>query len=599
MIRLRLLGPPRATVDGEPAPPELMWRKHLAVAAYLALAPDRRASRSQLAGLLWGDKPEKAARGSLAEALRVIRGCAGDGLEDAGAGFVRFAEGAVRTDTERFTALIEAGDPVAAAGLVEGELLEGLAIPDAWEFEEWLAGQRRSWRSRSEEALIAGADAALAGGRPAAAHELARRALALSPTSEAACRASMRCLCLRGDRGGALELFESFSAHLEEELGIPPTDETVALAERVRSQRSWRLPAARTARSPRGAETRRAPLVGRSDELEALVGQWRACLRAGEVRVAVIAGDLGTGRSRLLDELLARARLDGATTAVVRAVPADRDSDGAVLDALARAVGIDPELRGLGLIDQLRDAAGGSPLVLAVDDATWADETSLSELERVASRLDDAPVMLVLVTGRRHGTGPLSRVCAELGTGIPGTLVGLDRLGYESLRELTGWAVPGYDEEATERLTRRVVADTAGYPLLAVELLHAVAQGLAPEPDAGVWPETHRTLDQTLPGDLPGNLVAAIRVGFRVLTDEAQRALAAAAVLEPPTPAARIAAVTGLDDAALQEALDELEWEHWLLSDARGYSFLASLVREIVARDMVTEGQKRRILGRT
>ena len=599
MIELRLLGPPSATVDGEPAPPELLWRKHLALTAYLALAPDRRASRSRLAGLLWGDKPEKAARGSLAEALRILRGCTDDGVEDAGAGFIRLADGAIETDTERFLARLEADDPVAAAELVRGELLEGLAIPDAWEFEEWLAGQRRSWRARSEEAQVAGAEAILAAGRPAEAYDLAQRALALTPTSEAACRAGMRCLCLTDDRGRALELFERFTEHLRDELGIEPSEETAALAERVREQRRWQRPVAIPDRSARGAESRRTPLVGRGAELETLVGEWQACVRAGTPRIAVIAGDLGTGRTRLLEELLARARLDGATAAVVRAVAADREADGAVLAALAHAAGLDPGARGPDLHDRLRDAASDSPLVLAVDDAGWADSTSLGELERIASRVTDAPILMAVVTGRRPSRETLTRLSAELGADLPGALVTLDPLDYEPMRELTAWAVPEYDDPAVERLTRRVAADTAGYPLLAVELLHAVAHGLSPEASAGSWPETGRTLDQTLPGDLPETLVAAIRVGFRVLTDPAQQALSAVAVLDPPASPERIARAAGLDDDALAGALDELEWEHWLVADARGYAFLAPLVRDIVARDMITEGQKRRMLGRT
>ncbi|MGK7312761.1 MAG: BTAD domain-containing putative transcriptional regulator [Candidatus Longimicrobiales bacterium M2_2A_002] len=599
MIELRLLGPPSATVDGEPAPPELLWRKHLALTAYLALSPDRRASRSRLAGLLWGDKPEKAARGSLAEALRILRGCTDDGVEDAGAGFIRLADGTIETDTDRFLTRIEADDPVAAAGLVRGELLEGLAIPDAWEFEEWLAGQRRSWRARSEEALVAAAGAVLAAGRPADAYRLGQRALDFAPTSEAACRVGMKCLCLTDDRGRALELFERFAEHLRDELGIEPSEETVALAERVREQRSWQRPVAVPDRSARGAESRRTPLMGRGAELETLVGEWQACLRTGSARIAVIAGDPGTGRTRLLEELLARARLDGAATAVVRAVAADHDADGAVLAALVHATERDPDARGPDLDDQLRDAASGSPLMLAVDDADWADSASLNELERIASRVTDAPILLALVTGRRPGREALTRLCAELGSDMPGALVSLDRLGYEPMRELTAWAVPDYDDAGVERLTRRVAADTAGYPLLAVELLHAVAHGLSPEDSVGSWPETGRTLDQTLPGDLPDTLVAAIRVGFRVLTDAAQQALSAVAVLEPPASPERIARATGLGEAALADALDELEWEHWLVADARGYTFLAPLVRDVVARDMVTEGQKRRMLERT
>lgn len=70
-------------------------------------------------------------------------------------------------------------------------------------------------------------------------------------------------------------------------------------------------------------------------------------------------------------------------------------------------------------------------------------------------------------------------------------------------------------------------------------------------------------LDQTLPGELPDALVAAVR--------------------------------TVVERHALDAALDELEWQRWLSSEARGYSFVARIVREVVAQDMLTPGQRRRI----
>ncbi len=55
---------------------------------------------------------------------------------------------------------------------------------------------------------------------------------------------------------------------------------------------------------------------------------------------------------------------------------------------------------------------------------------------------------------------------------------------------------------------------------------------------------------------------------------------------------------TGLAAAALPAALDELEWQRWLEADSRGYSFVARLSKQIVARDMLTGGQRARIRER-
>src|SRR5207249_11091311 len=105
-----------------------------------------------------------------------------------------------------------------------------------------------------------------------------------------------------------------------------------------------------------------------------------------------------------------------------------------------------------------------------------------------------------------------------------------------------------------------------------------------------------RTLDSTFPGDLPDTIVASIRVGFRCLTRAAQQALVAAAILGDRVAASRIGCATDPKGDALHPALDELEWRRWLAAEPRGYVFVARIVRDVVARDMVTEGERQRIL---
>jgi len=171
----------------------------------------------------------------------------------------------------------------------------------------------------------------------------------------------------------------------------------------------------------------------------------------------------------------------------------------------------------------------------------------------------------------------------------------LGRLTTESLHELVRWALPSYADESVDRLARRIAADSAGLPLLAFEIAHAIAQGLDLEAADGAWPHPMRTLDSTFPGDLPDTIIASIRVGFRCLTRAAQQALVATAILGDRVPAKRISCATDLKGEALHAALDELEWRRWLVAESRGYVFVARIVRDIVLRDMITEGERLRI----
>src|SRR2546422_7674140 len=99
-VYCRVLGPARVTVDGADAPPELLWRKHLALLVYLARSPRKSRTREHLVGLLWSDRDEKQARHSLSEALRVLRRVVGGARGPAAGGQGRRAGGPQSTTPE-------------------------------------------------------------------------------------------------------------------------------------------------------------------------------------------------------------------------------------------------------------------------------------------------------------------------------------------------------------------------------------------------------------------------------------------------------------------------------------------------------------------
>ncbi|MGZ8392817.1 MAG: hypothetical protein ACXWWK_08270, partial [Gemmatimonadales bacterium] len=184
------------------------------------------------------------------------------------------------------------------------------------------------------------------------------------------------------------------------------------------------------------------------------------------------------------------------------------------------------------------------------------------------------------------------KIVSEVG----GQTVRLRVLDLAGLRHLAERMLPGYDPVAIDRVVRRVATDSAGLPLLAVELLRAVALGLDLGTLAGTWPEPFRTLDQSLPGHLPDAVVAAIRIGVRRLSPPAQRVLTASAVLGDLVPPALLERALSLETEDVGRALDELEWHRWLVAEPRGYSFVARIVRQVVERDIVTPGQRRRVM---
>ncbi|UCF40762.1 MAG: AAA family ATPase, partial [Gemmatimonadota bacterium] len=582
-----------------------------------------------LIGLLWADKPESSARHSLREAIRVLRRAVGEDHLTTEHDQVQLAAGAVQLDTEEFAALEQQGEWQQAAALAAGDFLEGFSVPDASGFEDWLGAERLQWRRRTVTVLVHWAEGLLDRGQLGEAAGVAARALDLDPGANGGVQVAMKALAITGDRAAALERYEQFAKRLQE-VGATPDADTQTLAQRVRQEREWRL-SGEVPRAPeQGAELRRAPLVGREAELERLLDAYATCARERLATACVIEADAGLGKSRLAEELLTRARLDGAAIAAVRAVEADGEEPwsgtlglarGGLLDAggLAaasasalgafaaeipdwadrfRAAAPSGGTLGTALRDLLRVVAEEQPTILAVDDAQWLDRDSLLALIAAVRDLSALPLYVLFGVQPHPPRSELDDLRSRLGRDVPGTTVHLEPLDATAVRQLAAWAVPTFETAELDRLARRVAADSAGAPLLAVELLHAVALGLDLGTITGAWPEAAKTLDQTLPAELPDAVVAAIRVGFRRLTKDAQQLLAAAAVLGDRVEVGRLERATDVHGKALTAALDELEWQRWLVAEPRGYAFLARIVRDIVARDMLTEGQRQRILQR-
>ena len=624
MITCRVLGPVSLDVDGDPVPPELLWRKHLALLIYLARSPKRARTREHLTGLLWPEKEESAARHSLNEALRVLRRAAGDEALEATAGQVRLTGDLVCLDTDQLEGWIAEGAWSAAADIVAGEFLEGFAVPGAEAFEDWLRVERMHWKERSLIALLGLSEAKLRQGHTAAALAAARRAEALDPYSDLATRAVMLALAVEGDVAAATTHYERFVAALSTAVGTGPGEATRQLVERIRSTRGPR----RSEPPPDQTERRRAPLVGRDRELGQLLALWEPC-RAGQGATAIVLeGDSGSGKTRLLDEFATRARLSGATVTLVRAVEADLSEPGSGLVGLARGGLLDaPGLpaaspqalaafaavipdwaerfrpaehsaAGMPLAQAaasiLEAALDGGPLVLAVDDAQWVDRASLLCLGAVLRDFSRAPLCVMLAALPEPPREELDELRRRVGQDIPGARLALRPLDSAALRELASWALPAYDRVALERVCRRVASDSAGLPILAVELLSAVAQGLDLHQGSAAWPEPLKTLTQSVPGGLPEAVIAALRVGFRRRSQPAQQVLAAAAVLGDRVTETILARATGLELPAVQAALDELELQRWLETTGQGYGFVARLACQVIARDMVTPGQRAR-----
>jgi class 3 adenylate cyclase/tetratricopeptide (TPR) repeat protein len=336
--------------------------------------------------------------------------------------------------------------------------------------------------------------------------------------------------------------------------------------------------------------------VGRAAERDRLTELWRQA-QEGSLRLALIGGEAGVGKTRLSTHLALQAHGQGATVLYGRCdedlgVPYQpwaqalrhfvAEAPQALLRAhaerhggdLARLVpGLGDRLSGLPAPRQsdpeteryllyaavaglLEGAGEQEPVVLILDDLHWADGPTLSLLRHVVTA-GSAMRMLIVGTYRDSDLArehPLTALLADLHReqGVQRLrLTGLEAEDVLALME----AVAGQDmEEEGRELAREITRETAGNPFFAGELLrHLTESGAIVQEDGGRWRLVGEVSDLGLP--------QSVRevVGRRVerLGSDARTALSAGAVVGRDFDLDLLVAVVEIDEARLLELLEE------------------------------------------
>lgn len=247
-LSISLLGTFQVRLAGEPVA-DFATDKVRALLAYLAVEAERDHRRQTLAGLLWPDFPEGAARTNLRNALANLRRAIGD--RQVSPPFLQITRQTIQfnrasdygLDVTTFSTLLAnkgAARPgiaslEAGVALYRGPFLEGFALADSVPFEEWLLLNREALSRQLWAALHRLAEAYEEQGAYEQALGYARRQVALEPYQEEGQQQVMRLLALQGRRSEALAQYETCRQVLMDELGVEPSAETVALVERIRA----------------------------------------------------------------------------------------------------------------------------------------------------------------------------------------------------------------------------------------------------------------------------------------------------------------------------------------------------------------------------
>jgi DNA-binding SARP family transcriptional activator len=615
VVQLTLLGGFAARLSSGPAL-AFPRKKSEALLAYLAMHAGQRQARDKLAALLWGETTDARARHSLRQALVALRRAmpartAALLVEDGDAVAVNPA--AIEVDALHFQRLAAAGTPEAlqrAAALYRGDLLEGLAVAEP-PFEAWLSTERERLREMALEALVRLLAHQMRGEATEPALQTALRVLGLDPAQEAVHRAVMQLHARRGRRAAALRQYQVCVGVLERELGLEPEAETKQLYREIlqaaRADGGPTAPGVRPAPPPLPGPGSDTPLVGRRAELArlqaALDEAWR-----GHGAVALVHGEAGVGKSRLVEAVVTAAHATGGRVLLGRAHESeqvlpfspwvDALRSGHVVPHLADELAdpwraelarLFPELRGAAsepptgddyvrlfeaLARVVQYLASGSPLLVVLEDLHWADDMSHRLLLFLARRIPDWPV-LVLGTVRgeelvgapvlRRSTSQLARQPRFLSL----TLAPLSDVETTALvRALTRGRL---DEAAIERLAGHVWRASEGNAFMAIETLRMLEAG---DPSTA-----------TAPG-MAAPVRDMIAARLERLTDAGRRLAGLASVIGREFDFAVLAHAGDLGAAQAAEGVEELVARRILHATGERLDFTHDRLRE-VAYDLV------------
>jgi DNA-binding SARP family transcriptional activator len=446
--------------------------------------------------------------------------------------------------------------------------------PPTKELSTWLEDYRDDLIHKLQTRLSKDLLRARQGADWSAVNRIARGLLGLDPLNETATLGLAESMARVGSKQQAIQLLHSYAqdvgvAHAH--LTLPSRFLTRRIAEDVN-----------VARMPKAA------VVGRATELRQLTSAWSNA-RSGQCLLTWVTGEKSVGKSRVLDELTALARLDGSGTVLTfRPFLGDRERPMSLLSDMCRellqlpgAAGCSPDslpylnrLMGVpdsrletysadldarasetltrrALLDLLDSVSAERPLLVCIDDAHCLDRPSLEHLSALPDLAPSIPCFLVFASAKAAAL-PVQRRSIHLAP-----------LSKEDSLWLATSLCASISAELEPELLAWCVSVASGNP----GHLELLIQ--------------HVTSFRDTPS-VPPSLLALVDAQLQSLPPAARHVLQACATIGAECQPEVISALTGLEGYELLSLLDALV-SHGLVTDAAsGIACRSSLIAERV-----------------
>ena len=295
-----------------------------------------------------------------------------------------------------------------------------------------------------------------------------------------------------------------------------------------------------------------SPLVGRDEEVQLLLRRW-ARAKDGEGQIALLSGEAGIGKSRIVAALQERLepdrpfklryfcsphRRDSALFPIIARLERDagfhrNDAAAAKIDKLTRllsrsgdvlqeteavfaellavptgerypALPDDPRQKRerifAALVGQLESLAKHRPVLFLFEDAHWIDSTSLDLLDRIVERVRRLPVLMI-VTFRPEFEPPWTGQAQV-------TSLTLSRLGQREAKTLAVRVAGG--KTLPVEILDRIIDRTDGIPLCIEELTKTLLEGTLLREENGRYTLSGPLPALAIPSSLHDSLMARL-----------------------------------------------------------------------------------------
>ena len=494
-------------------------------------------------------------------------------------------------------------------------------------YAEWTQISRIQWQRRYEKILADLAEAYGQNGHFQQASELCREILRLDSANESACRLLMRCLVSLRENPAAIKVYQDLEHTLRSEFEIDPMPETTALFYQIHQLdkggdlgfEDWTLSSMESAIS--------SPCVGRGREISQF-SKLLSHISAGQGQTAVVSGEPGIGKSRLIQEMTILAHQQGFQTFIAQCFEVEQTLPYLSLINLVRQIITNDNrwqtiapiwLRELAvLIPELEEAAASSATTLApplddldeskqgrlfqaifhffanqaegqrsiivIEDIHWSDPATLLCLHYLTRNI--APLQIGFILSYREenlsANAELVSLLHSLRREDHVTLIPLSRLTEADTKAFLSQK----DDTAliADRLSQWLYQETSGNPLFFISLIQSLREeGLL---------ETELDLDwftriQTEPNlTLPEAILASVGGRLLRLSKTERGVLDWMAVFGRRLDFYTLKEINNQSQITLLNAIEQLLARELLVEINGKYDFAHNKIREVVYHDL-------------